>query len=564
MNGARDDARRLGGSVEFDFVIVGGGSAGCVLAARLSEDPSVRVALLEAGGANDGLLNRVPTGAAVHIINRNAHNWAFSTTPQPGLGGRIGYQPRGRGLGGSSSINAMVYLRGQREDYDDWAAEGATGWAWNDVLPYFLKSENNERGASALHGTGGPLNVADLRSPNPFSKRFIEAGVQAGLAHIEDFAGETQEGVGFYQVTQKNGERWSVARGYLDPARLRPNLRIETGALATRIFFEEMRAVGVEFEQGGERRTLRARREVIVAAGALQSPQLLMVSGIGPGPSLQGLGIRVIADLPVGLNLQDHLDIVINRRVDSTDLLGLSPAGGLKLLRAIGQWRRERRGVLTSNFAEAGAFVRTLPELTRPDVQLHFVIGMVDNHNRTFHWGHGMSCHSCALRPKSRGMLHIASRDVHDAPLIDPGFLSASEDMETMVRAFKVVRRIFAQPVFAPFLGGDASRELYFSDVRTDDEIRAAIRSRADTIYHPVGTCRMGIDARAVVDPQLRVRGIEALRIVDASIMPTLISGNTNAPVVMIAEKAADMILGVESVADGSRSSPVTREPALA
>ena len=548
--------------MEFDYIIVGGGSAGCVLAARLSEDPSVRVALLEAGGTNDRLLNRVPTGAAVHIINRNACNWAFSTTPQPGLGGRVGYQPRGRGLGGSSTINAMVYLRGQREDYDDWAAEGATGWAWKDVLPYFLKAENNERGASALHGAGGPLNVADLRSPHPFARLFIEAGMQAGLPRNDDFAGETQEGVGFYQVTQKNGERWSVARAYLDPARSRPNLLIETGALATRILLEGSRAVGIEFDQGGARRTLRARREVILAAGALQSPQLLMVSGIGPGPSLQGLGIPVIADLPVGLNLQDHLDVVINRRVAHTDLLGLSPAGAVKLLRAIGHWRRDRRGVLTSNFAEAGAFVRTLPELTRPDVQLHFVIGMVDNHNRTFHWGHGMSCHSCPLRPKSRGMLHIASPDAREAPLIDPGFLSVSEDLETMVRAFKVVRRIFAQPAFAPFGGGDAARELYFADVHNDDEIRAAIRSRADTIYHPVGTCRMGTDARAVVDLQLRVRGIEGLRVVDASVMPTLVSGNTNAPVVMIAEKAADMIRSGSGAA--SSTAATVRETALA
>ncbi|MDH4114887.1 MAG: GMC family oxidoreductase N-terminal domain-containing protein, partial [Burkholderiaceae bacterium] len=361
--------------MEVDYIVVGGGSAGCVLAARLSEDPSVSVAVLEAGGANDGVLNRVPTGAAVHIVRRNAFNWAFSTVPQDGFGGRRGYQPRGRGLGGSSSINAMVYLRGQREDYDDWAAAGATGWGWTDVLPYFMKSENNERvGLGDSHGRGGPLNVTDLRSPHPFAAMFIEAAQQAGLPRNDDFAGETQEGVGWYQVTQKNGERWSVARAYLDPARGRSNLSIETGAFATAILFDGRRAVGVRFVQGGQVRELRARREVLLAAGALQSPQLLMVSGVGPAVHLRELGITPLVDLPVGDNLQDHPDIIINRRVDNTDLLGLSAVGAWKLLREIGRWRRERRGMLTSNFAEAGAFVRTRPDLARPDLQLHFVI----------------------------------------------------------------------------------------------------------------------------------------------------------------------------------------------
>ncbi len=529
--------------LEVDYIVVGGGSAGCVLAARLTENPAVTVALLEAGGNNDGVLNRVPTGAAVHIVRRNAFNWAFSTVAQPGFNGRCGYQPRGRGLGGSSTINAMVYLRGQPQDYDDWAANGATGWAWNDVLPYFRKSENNERfDADECHGRGGPLNIADLRSPHPFAAIFIEAAQQAGLPRNDDFAGATQEGVGWYQVTQKNGERWSVARAYLDPARGRPNLSIETGALATQLLFDGRRAVGIRFEQAGQTRELRARREVLLAAGALQSPQLLMLSGIGPAEHLRQLGIDPLVDLPVGDNLQDHPDIILNRRVDNTDLLGLSPIGAWKLLRAVGQWRRERRGSLTSNFAEAGAFVRTQPELARPDLQLHFVIGMVDNHNRTYHWGHGMSCHSCPLRPKSRGSVRLASRHVQDAPLIDPRFLSHEDDLETLVRGFKLVRNIFAQPAFAPFDGANLERELYYRSVRSDDEIRAAIRERADTIYHPVGTCRMGSDERAVVDPQLRVRGVDSLRVVDASVMPTLVSGNTNAPVVMIAEKAADLL----------------------
>lgn len=530
--------------MEFDYIVVGGGSAGCVLAARLSEDPSVSVALLEAGGNNDGVLNRVPTGAALHIIRRNAFNWAFETVPQPGFNGRRGYQPRGRGLGGSSTVNAMVYLRGQPQDYDEWAANGAPGWSWRDVLPYFLKSENNERGGSELHGAGGPLNVADLRSPHPFAKLFIEAAQQAGLPRNDDFAGATQEGAGWYQVTQKNGERWSIARAYLDPARGRPNLEVVTNAFVTQILFDGPRATGVRFSQGGVTRELRVRREVLLAAGALQSPQLLMVSGIGPAEHLRALGVQVRADLPVGDNLQDHPDIIVNRRVANTDLLGLSLTGGIKLLRAVGRWRRERRGVLTSNFAEAGAFVRTSPEQTRPDLQLHFVIGMVDNHNRTYHLGHGMSCHSCPLRPKSRGTLRLASSDARDAPLIDPRFLSAEDDMETLVRGFKLVRRIFAQPAFAPWDGANPARELYYANVRTDDEIRAAIREHADTIYHPVGTCRMGSDDRAVVDPQLRVRGVDGLRVVDASVMPTLVSGNTNAPVVMIAERAAELIRG--------------------
>ena len=528
--------------MEFDYIIVGGGSAGCVLAARLSEDPSVTVALIEAGGNNDRVLNRVPTGAALHIVRRNECNWAFSTVPQRGLGGRRGYQPRGRGLGGSSTLNAMIYLRGQREDYDGWAADGAPGWSWNDVLPYFIKAENNERGGNSIHGNAGPLQVADLRSPHPAAALFIEAGQQAGLPRNDDFAGHTQEGVGWYQVTQKDGERWSAASAYLAPARQRPNLHVVTDALATQIIVEARRAVGIKFRQGNVERDLRARREVLVAAGALQSPQLLMVSGIGPAAHLRELGIEPIADLPVGNNLHDHPDITINRRVANTDLLGFSFVGGIKLLRAIRRWRRERRGVLTSNFAEAGAFIRTLPELERPDLQLHFVIGMVDNHNRTYHWGHGMSCHATALRPSSRGTVRLASRDVRDSPLIDPAFLSDASDLETLVRGFKWVRKIFAQPAFTDYRGGDLSRELYFSKVQSDEEIRRAIRERCDTIYHPVGTCRMGSDDRAVVDVQLRVRGIDGLRVVDASAMPTLISGNTNAPVIMIAEKAADFI----------------------
>ncbi len=530
--------------MDFDYVIVGGGSSGCVLAARLSEDPAVRVALVEAGAPDDGILIKAPLGVAV-MVPSPINNWAFGTEPQPALNGRRGYQPRGKALGGSSSINAMIYMRGDRADYDEWASLGATGWGWNDVLPYFLRAENNERGAGPLHdegplhAVGGPLNVADVRTPNPFAKVFVEAALQAGISANDDFNGVTQEGAGFYQVTQKNGERWSAARAYLHPAMQLPNLAVLTKSNALRILFEGKRATGVEIERAGKTETLRAAREVLVAAGAFQSPQLLMCSGIGPADHLRERGIGIVCDSPeVGGNLQDHLDYIVNRRIGSTDLLGLSAGGGIHLLREILRWRSERRGVVASNLAESGAFVKSEPGLARADLQLHFVIGMVDNHGRSRHLGHGLSLHSCVLRPKSRGTVRVSGPDMRSPPVIDPKFLSAAEDMEGMKRGFKLVRRILDAPAFAQF----NARELYTAGVKTDVEIEAAIRERADTIYHPVGTCRMGSDAQSVLDPQLRVRGVEALRVVDCSVMPTLIGGNTNAPAIMIGEKAADLI----------------------
>jgi choline dehydrogenase-like flavoprotein len=461
--------------------------------------------------------------------------------PQPALNGRNGYQPRGKTIGGSSSINAMIYMRGDPGDYDEWDSLGATGWGWKDVLPFFLRAENNERGAGQWHATGGPLNVADINSPNPFAKLFVEAGVHAGLPRTNDFNGPSQEGIGFYQVTQKNGERWNAARAYLHPAMHRSNLAVLTGAHANRIVFEGKRATGVEIERGGKTQTVRAAREVLVSAGAFQSPQLLMCSGIGPGAHLAEHGIGVVHDSPgVGANLQDHLDYIINRKVASLDLLGLSLGGGLRMAREILRWRRERKGLLTSNGAESGAFVKSEPGLARPDLQLHFVIGMVDNHARTLHSGHGLSLHVCVLRPKSRGTVRIAGPDMRVSPVIDPKFLSAPEDMQGMMRGFRLVRRILDAPPFAPF----KATEVYTADVQTSDDkaVEAAIRERADTIYHPVGTCRMGSDAGAVLDPQLRVRGVQGLRVVDCSVMPTLIGGNTNAPAMMIGEKAVDMI----------------------
>jgi choline dehydrogenase-like flavoprotein len=523
-----------------DYLIVGGGSGGCALAARLSEDPGVQVALLEAGPPDTSVLVHCPAGLAL-LAKTMQLNWAFQTEPQPGLGGRRGYQPRGKVLGGSSSVNAMIYTRGIPADYDAWAAEGNEGWGWNDVLPYFRRSEHNERGADALHGGDGPLNVMDLRSPNRFSPVFVEAAKQAGYPENRDFNGPSQEGVGLYQVTHRNGERFSAAKAYLTPNRQRPNLHVVTGAHATRVLLEGRRAVGVAFRQDGAQRELRARREVILSAGAFLSPQLLLLSGIGPGEHLRELGIPVLHDLPgVGRNLQDHPDVV--QVVDAphlTDLFGLSLTGIANVLRGIGEWRRHRSGMLTTNFAEAGGFIRSTPEEPIPDLQLHFVVGKLVDHGRKTVFGHGFSTHVCVLRPRSRGSVTLRSADPLAAPRIDPNFLGDPDDLRRLVLGFKILRRILEQPALAGLRG----RELPASaGARDDAAIEAFIRGHADTIYHPVGTCRMGSGPMDVVDAQLRVHGIEGLRVVDASIMPSLIGGNTNAPTIMIAEKAADLI----------------------
>lgn len=523
-----------------DYLIVGGGSAGCVLAARLSEDPSVQVALLEAGPPDTSVLIHCPAGLAVLAKNGQA-NWAFQTEPQAGLNGRRGYQPRGKVLGGSSSVNAMIYARGHRADYDAWAAAGNAGWSWDEVLPYFKRAEHNERGGDAFHGTGGPLNVMDLRSPHRFGPIFVEAGRQAGYPENRDFNGAEQEGVGLYQVTHKDGERCSAAKAYLLPHRGRPNLHVLTGAHATRVLLDGRRAVGVAFRHGGSERTLRARREVILSAGALLSPQLLMLSGIGPGEHLRALGLPVAHDLPgVGRNLHDHVDVV--QVVDAphlTDLFGLSLPGVVNAVKGILEWRRQRTGLLTTNFAEAGGFIRSAPEEAIPDLQLHFVIGKLVDHGRKTVFGHGYSCHVCLLRPRSRGTLTLHSADPLAAPRIDPNFLAAPDDVRRLVRGFQAMRRILEQPALA----GHRGRELATSaGARDEAAIEAFIRDHADTIYHPVGTCRMGSDPLAVVDARLRVHGIEALRVVDASVMPSIVGGNTNAPVIMIGEKAADLI----------------------
>src|SRR6202047_4840776 len=522
-----------------DFVVVGGGSGGCAVASRLSEDPKTSVALLEAGGECDNWVVTTP-GAMILMISGKVNNWAFDTVPQPGLNGRIGYQPRGKGLGGSSAINAMVYIRGHRSDYDHWASLGNTGWSYADVLPCFKRSEDNSELDGEYHGKGGPLHVTGLRSDNPVREIYLQAAREAQFRIREDFNAGEQEGLGSYQVTQKNGERWSAARAYIHPhLGTRANLRVETHAHATRILFEGKRAVGVEYREGKETKQIRARREVILSSGAFQTPQLLMLSGVGDGTALAKHGIATTHQLPgVGQNLQDHPDFVFGFASDAPYFAGLSFCGIARIFKGLAQYRRERRGPVTSNVAECGGFLKTRPDLELPDIQLHFCMAMVADHGRKPRWGTGFSCHVCLLRPESRGSVWLQSADPLAAPAIDPNFLDEDSDLDAMVAGFKMTRRLLD----APALKALQTSDVVTAGIERDGDIRKVLRQRVDTVYHPVGTCKMGTDAMAVGDPKLKVHGLEALRIVDASVMPTLIGGNTNAPTIMIGEKAADMI----------------------
>ncbi|MET4570509.1 GMC family oxidoreductase [Rhodanobacter soli] len=524
----------------YDYVIVGAGSAGCVLANRLSADPATRVLLLEAGPSDWNPLIHMPAGIARLATNRTL-NWNYRTEPEPALGQRRLWWPRGRTLGGSSAINAMCYIRGVAADYDRWAeASGDPRWSWREVLPWFLRSEDNSRGASALHGTGGPLGVADLRHRNVLSETLIDAAESAGFPRNDDFNGEQQAGFGLYQVTQRHGTRCSSATAFLKPARQRENLHVRTHALVERVLIEQGRAVGVQLRRGRHDAERIEAGEVILAAGAINTPQLLMLSGLGPADHLREHGIAVVADVPdIGANLQDHLDICT---LDANP--GKLSYDHLNELSAGLRWLRHRDGPGSSNVAEAGGFVRSrFAADARCDLQFHFVPALLDDHGRHRLPGYGYTLHACYLHPRSRGRLRLHSADPAQPIAIHADYLSDPEghDMKMMIEAARLSREILDQAAFAPHRGAPVFPE---RRIGTDAEYADFIRRKAETIYHPVGTCRMGSDDRAVVDSELRVRNVDGLRVVDASVMPSLPSGNTNAPTIMIAERAGALIRG--------------------
>ncbi|HKJ17378.1 MAG TPA: choline dehydrogenase [Xanthomonadales bacterium] len=520
--------------MDYDIIIIGAGSAGCVLAARLSEDPGRKVLLIEAGGKDKSPFIHMPAGFT-RLVRHPHLNWGYETEPQEHLNNRKLYWPRGRVLGGSSAINAMCYCRGHQIDYDEWAANGAGGWDWQSVFPYFLKSEDHFLGASEFHGADGPLTVSQLRYTNPLSAVFLEAAEQAGIPRTDDFNGPHQRGVDYYQVTQRAGRRASTASAFLKPALSRPNLEVWTGTMATKVLLSDGRAQGIRVIRKGKQIDVNAD-QLILSGGAINSPQLLMLSGIGPAGHLESVGLPVKADLAgVGANLQDHLDVctlVGSREAITYDTLN-DLTVGLRYLFT-------KNGPASSNAAEAGGFVVS-PMATdnRPDIQLHFVPALLDDHGRGNVKGHGMTIHACPLRPESKGEIRLKNTDPGTPPLIQPHYLSEEYDRKMMLECVRVARSIFDQEAFSIHRNEEI---LPGPEASSDEQVMAFVRRKAETIYHPVGTCKMGEDDMAVVGPDLRVRGVEGLSVVDASVMPALVSGNTNAPTIMIAEKyAAEM-----------------------